>query len=139
MPDTPCGSSSRSSSGSMTGGRQAAAASPGYGRHFAKVTLTVSFRVTAGRQFDRTYWFQIGKAVVSCQGSCCFCAVSNHCYGLARQVSQRHWSLWCRRCRLTYRSAVLCCLSMPYAQCEVCCAARYAVLRCMPQASMNKG
>jgi hypothetical protein len=79
MPDTPCGStssSSSSSSGSSNGGRQAAAASPGYGRHFAKVTLTVSFRVAAGRQFDRTYWFQVGKAVVSERGRC-QCPASN--------------------------------------------------------------
>jgi hypothetical protein len=65
MPDTPCGHSS--SSGSSSGSE--AGRAPGYGKHFAKVLLTLTFRVAAGRQFDRTYWFQIGRAVVSI-GTC---------------------------------------------------------------------
>jgi hypothetical protein len=60
MPDKPCGHSSSSSSSGSGAGH-----APGYGKHFVKVLLTLTFRVAAGRQFDRTYWFQIGRAVVS--------------------------------------------------------------------------
>lgn len=64
LPDTPCGHSGTSSAGSSSSSSGAERA-PGYGKHFAKVLLTLNFRVAAGRQFDRTYWFQIGRAVVS--------------------------------------------------------------------------
>jgi hypothetical protein len=63
LPDAPCDVSS--SSGSSNSSRKSMAEGPGYGRHFIKVLLTLDFRVAAGRQFDRTYWFQIGRAVVS--------------------------------------------------------------------------
>lgn len=74
LPDTPCGGGSHvqrspSQQGSGAGSRGATGSGPtqlaGYGRHFSKILLTVNFRVAAGRQFDRTYWFQIGRAVVS--------------------------------------------------------------------------
>lgn len=80
LPDTPCGDGSTGSSRTAASGRQQqagsgsnsrpatpapAAARPGYSHKFTRVLLTVNFRVAAGRQFDRTFAFQIGRVVVS--------------------------------------------------------------------------
>ena len=65
LPDAPCDVSGSDGTGSSSSRRRSMDGGPGYGRHFTKVLLTMNFRVAAGRQFDRTYWFQIGRAVVS--------------------------------------------------------------------------
>lgn len=75
LPDVPCARGFSSSGSSASSplkqqpsnhvGAAATGQQPGYGLHFSKVLLTVNFRVAAGRQFDRTFSFQIGRAVVS--------------------------------------------------------------------------
>jgi hypothetical protein len=44
--------------------------------HVEALLLTVDFRLASGRQFDRTYSFQIGQAVVSNLQCCCLHPVS---------------------------------------------------------------